>query len=124
MSPVFASQVLTPLIESSSEVLASLQNGTDVTVQIPIFGLTHNTTNSDTTSRTPLPTTGIPLSSVNNIPTTGENISTTTTFTEADLQNIKDLCELGFQENQVIRIYTISNRNKELAASMLYDFIE
>lgn len=144
MSPVFASQVLTPLIEGSSQVLTSLQNGIDVAVQIPIFGYTQNnntnntnnnttntinTTNSEQESVTTISqTTGVQLSTnsdILNTPITiGENTSTTTTFTEQDLQNIKDLCEFGFQESQVIRVYVMANRNKELAASMLYEFTE
>ena len=134
MSPVFASQVLTPLVEGSTQVLTSLQNGTDVAVQIPIFGYpqnnNNNTTNSgqETTTTSVSPTTGAQLSTnsdVLNMPiTTEENTSTSTIFSEQDLQNIKDLCEFGFQESQVIRVYVMANRNKELAASMLYDFTE
>lgn len=137
MSPVFASQVLTPIVESSTQILTSLQNGNDVAVQIPIFGYTqtqtnnsnNNTTNSEHEPPTSVsPTTGMTQSTnfdiVNTPITTGENTSTTTTFSQQDLQNIKDLCEFGFQESQVIRVYVMSNRNKELAASMLYEFTE
>jgi hypothetical protein len=68
----------------------------------------------------------------NNIDNTDNNLRTndnttsifTDIFTEEDLQNIKDLCELGFEENQVIKVYLITNRNKELSASVLYDFTE
>ena len=135
MSPTFSSQVLTPLVESSNNVLSGLQNGVDVAVQIPIFGTISNQINQENTSteiqnvNTDVPvSTGDVLTTGSNINSTpftmDENTSTNTTFTEQDKKNIRDLCEFGFQESQVIRVYIMANRNKELAASMLYEFTD
>ena len=129
LSPTFTNQVLQPLLESSSNVTTALQNGTDVAVEIPIYGTPNNThvnntnTNINTTNVTNNETTGtdeVPdTTSLFDIPQTNDDLSTT--LTEQDKQNIKDLCEFGFQENYVTRVYLIANRNKEVAASMLYE---
>ena len=118
--------------------MQGLQNGTDIAVQIPIFGRgtvqnnnSHTQFPNNNTQQMPFPSTN------NNDTSTGydsenslDNLSTTqvesisTTFSEQDKINIRELCEFGFQENHVIRIYIMANRNKELAASMLYELSE
>jgi len=122
LSPSFTTEVLTPLVESSTAVLNGLQNGTDIAVEIPIFGRSNNTTTTNhTTNNDNATTNDMSLFSDTPLSTPESHL---TTLTEQDKQNIKDLCEFGFQENHVTRVYIMANRNKELAASMLYELSE
>lgn len=127
LSPTFTSQILTPLLESSNTVMQGLQNGTDIAVQIPIFGRTPTTTSqTHFTDGDDVITTDEMSSNALDMVTTELNTTelNSTAFTVQDKENIRDLCEFGFQESHVMRVYVMANRNKELAASMLYELSE
>jgi hypothetical protein len=48
--------------------------------------------------------------------------SFSTTLTDEDRHNIQELCQLGFTEDMVTQTYLMTNKNKELTASMLFEF--
>ena len=126
LSPTFSNDILSPLLQSSQMVLDALQNGTDINVPIPIFGRRTNNTNTtnintlNTTTTNPATTGNLPHTPDNNLFTETEDINTT--LTDDDHQNIQELCQFGFPIDIVTQTYILTNRNKELTATMLFEF--
>ena len=128
LSPTFSNDILAPLIQSSNMVLTALQNGTDINVPIPIFGRRNNNTNTTTNLNT-LNMTTINPGTTGNLPQTHDNNNLftetediNTTLTDDDHKNIQELCQFGFPIDIVTQTYILTNRNKELAATMLFEF--
>ena len=148
LSPTFSNDILAPLLQSSNMIVNALQNGTDINVPIPIFGRRNNNTNTtnlntlntlnttNTTNTTNLNTLNMTTTnpgSTGNLPQTydtygdNNNLFTetedmNTTLTEDDHKNIQELCQFGFPIDIVTQTYILTNRNKELAATMLFEF--
>ena len=122
-SPIFMNGILQPLASTSTSIMQSLQNGVDFTVPISMnalqTGLTSAGVSPTTISSTgPVPTTG-PLP--DDAPLTfGDDNQTT--LTPNDHQNIQELCGLGFDVTLVTQVYVMSGKNKEVTASMLFEF--
>lgn len=121
LSPIFMSGVLQPIASTSNVIMNAIQNGTDIDVPIPIFGHTTNglmqSTGTNQSSGTPQTT-----STDNNEPLsfTPDN---STTLSQDDLKNIDELCQLGFDKNIVTQAYVMAGKNKDLTASMLFEFM-
>ena len=121
MSPIFMSGVLQPIASTSSDIMNAIHNGTDINVPIPIFG---HTTNGIMQS------TGTNLSSGTQQTTSGENnepltfsSDNSTTLSQDDYKNIDELCQLGFDKTIVTQAYVMAGKNKDLTASMLFEFM-
>lgn len=122
-SPIFMNAILQPLASSSTSIMQSLQNGVDFTVPISM-----NVLHTGLTSAGVSPT---PISSTGPVPTTGPlpddapltfGDDNQTTLTPNDHQNIQELCGLGFDVTLVTQVYVMSGKNKEVTASMLFEF--
>lgn len=128
LSPTFSNDILAPLLQSSNMIVNALQNGTDINVPIPIFGRRNNNTNTTTNLNTLNMTTTNP-GTTGNLPQTPDNNNLftetediNTTLTDDDHKNIQELCQFGFPIDIVTQTYILTNRNKELAATMLFEF--
>ena len=121
LSPIFMSGVLQPIASSSTDIMNAIQNGTDINVPIPLFG---NTTSGLTPTTSTTPSTG-PTQ------TTGESplepltspFDNSTTLSQDDHKNIDELCQLGFDKTIVTQAYVMAGKNKDLTASMLFEFM-
>jgi hypothetical protein len=131
LSPTFSNDILAPLLQSSNMVLTALQNGTDINVPIPIFAHHGNNTNTTNINTLNIPTTnsGSTGNLLQTSDTYGDNNNlftetedTNTTLTDDDHKNIQELCQFGFPIDIVTQTYIITNRNKELTATMLFEF--
>ena len=118
MSQTFMNEMLNPILQSSSEIVSALQIGNDIAITVPIFS---NQFNDSTSPQTPPPTPSQTPQPTNNLFSTNSN-ETSTTLSAEDSRNIIELCELGFTEIQVMQIYMMTNKNKELTASLLYEY--
>jgi hypothetical protein len=131
LSSTFQNDILKHLLEHSNNVANAIQNGEDLAVPIPIYGRRGNTHSNSVTTPQNIFTPDI----IDNMTDSGDNdentenlFSTNTTMpdstvlSETDKQNIQDLCQLGFPENIVTQTYILTNKNKELTASMLFEF--
>lgn len=135
LSPVFTDQLLKLMLDSSASVVTAMQSGQDIAIPIPLFSYSNgriNTTPNPLTSVTTNPTTTDNDEDINeddsdqnidnlfstNLPTQ----SPSTTLSDEDRRNIQELCQLGFTEDMVTQTYLMTNKNKELTASILFDF--
>jgi len=120
LSPIFMSGVLQPLASTSNQIVSAVQNGTDINVPIPIFGHTNGDLQSTGTSQS----TGISQTSTNEA---NEPLSfspdNSTTLSQDDHKNIDELCQLGFDKTIVTQAYVMAGKNKDLTASMLFEFL-
>ena len=126
MSQNFSSQVLLPLIDTSTKVLTSIRNGVNVSIEIPIYGYHRNQSAQSAQSAQPAQSTqsAQPAQSAQSAQSTQSTQleeNEKNVFSEQDLQNIQELCELGFEQEHVIKAYILANFNKEMAAAILYD---
>jgi hypothetical protein len=130
-SPIFINGILQPLAATSTAIAQSLQNGVDFTVPISMSALQTGLASAGLTQSTDLTTMTNTAQTTGSMPTTGPlpddaplsfDGDNQTTLTPDDHQNIQELCGLGFDVALVTQVYIMSGKNKEVTASMLFEF--
>ena len=122
LSPIFMSRILQTLASTSNQIVSVVHNNTDINVPvpIPIFSNTNGVLQSTGTSQS----TGTPQTSTNeaNEPLSFSS-DNSTTLSQDDHKNIDELCQFGFDKTIVTHAYIIAGKNKDLAATMLFEFM-
>ena len=126
LDPNFTSQngPLQSILNQSSAVADSIDAKEDFPIQIPGFdiipmnvpGLGSMSTSTSSTTGPMVSTNNGPL----NTPLTTNNTESTT-LTEEDKQNIAELVQLGFTQQQATIAYVNAGHDKNLAASLLFE---
>ncbi len=144
LSPIFSSTLLEPFLSASQDILHAVNTQSSLEISIPtsvggntiISNSLINPNNTASIGRViNRPPISVPESSTNTPDNTrpsspqqttqslSQFTSNLTNLTEEDEKNIEELVSLGFPDALARRVYLLSNKNKSLAASLLFDNI-
>lgn len=141
LSNDFMTTILNPMLASASQVVDAINNHQNIDIQIPVVANLNNRNNNRQNNNSNSNNSNNSYTEIiNNLEQNSDqepeadmeenmidnNTSQTTNLTnlnETDNNNIDELMQLGFTKEIATRAYLMSGKNKEIAASVLFEFI-
>jgi len=124
---MFTTTIVRPILATTNQVIDAINNNSEVNVDIaiPIRSINHSIFQQRTQAQPqqqqqvqPQQQSQVPNAPINLFDTTNnDNLSQT------DLNNIEDLVSLGFPNDIAKQAYIMANKNKEMAASVLFEML-